>query len=269
MSWCGREIRWLETVDSTNDEAIRWIEEGAVHGSLVVSEEQTAGHGRGDRSWYSPAGDNIYMTLILRPRIPTDKISMITLLMGLAVSGGMDRFIKEETTCNLLESRIKWPNDVLLNGKKVCGILTGMRMDAAGKGSVYIGVGINVNGEAYPKEIKEKAVSLRAALIAVSGEKRAFSKEDRQKLISAVLQEFEELYDRFAVKQKVSFIKSEYNKRLINMGEVIKVLDPREAYEGICCGITDHGELMVETSEGLRLVMSGEISVRASDGSYV
>ena len=94
--WCGRALRKYESLTSTNDEAVRWAEEGAVHGSLVISEEQTAGHGRGDRTWYSPAGNNIYMTLILRPEFPLEKAGMITLLMGLAVSRATDRIIREK-----------------------------------------------------------------------------------------------------------------------------------------------------------------------------
>ncbi len=269
MSWCGCEVRKLETVDSTNDEAVRWGLEGAPHGSLVVSREQTAGHGRGERSWYSPAGNNIYMTLILRPDIPADKVSMVTLLMGLAVSIGVDRILREKSGESILETRIKWPNDVLLNGRKMCGILTGMRPDAKGNDFVYIGVGINVKGEEFPEELRSKAVSIQGAMKALGMAGADFSEGDKDRLISIIITEFGKLYDTFAGTNNLSFIKSEYNNRLINMGEMIKVLDPAGEYEGICGGITDHGELMVETGEYLKLVMSGEISVRAADGGYV
>ncbi len=264
-----REIRKLDSVDSTNDEALRWAAEGAESGSLVISREQTAGHGRGERSWYSPPGNNIYMTLILRPEIPADKVSMITLLMGLAVSKGTDRMIREKSGEDILKTRIKWPNDVLLNGKKMCGILTGMRIDAEDRMMVYIGVGINVKGDAFPEALQNKAVSIQGAMKALKTEHADFSEDDKDRLISIILTEFEELYGIFIKDNNLSFIKSEYNNRLINMNEMIKVLDPAGAYEGICGGITDRGELMVETDGYLRLVMSGEISVRASDGGYV
>ena len=269
MSWCARNIRKLDKVDSTNDEALRWALEGADHGSLVISGEQTAGHGRGDRTWYSPAGNNIYMTLILRPEFSADKAGMLTLLMGLAVSRGTDRIIREITGGTLPETRIKWPNDVLLNGRKICGILTGMRLDPNGNSIVYIGVGLNVNGDAFPKDLQGKAMSIQGALKSLGLLSGELSEDHKDKLISLIMVEFEGLYDSFARENKLSFIKSEYNNRLINMNEMVKVLDPAGAYEGICSGITDHGELMVETGDYLRLVMSGEVSVRASDGSYI
>lgn len=263
------KIYEYETIDSTNDEAVRLAETGAKEGTLIISKEQTKGHGRLGRTWHSPSGENIYMTLILRPEIPPEKVSMITLLMGLGVSRGIDRIIKEEWDCEYLQTRIKWPNDLLINGKKVCGILTGMKQDFIGKNFVYVGVGINLTEMEYPEEIRSKATSLESALKAVGCKKVTINEDIRRGLIKAITQEFKGLYREFLKEQKLEFIKSEYNNKLINLNEMVRVNDPHEPYEGICSGITNHGELMVETGEYLKLVMSGEVSVRASDGSYV
>ena len=263
------KIYEYETIDSTNDEAVRLAETGAKEGTLVIAKEQTAGHGRMGRTWHSPSGENIYMTLVLRPEIPREKVSMVTLLMGLAVSKGIDRVIKEEWGCDFLQTRIKWPNDVLINGKKMCGILTGMKQDFIGKTFVYVGVGINLTEEEYPEEIRAKATSLQSALKLVVGKEAVIDEDRRRRLIKVIVEEFKGLYEKFLKEQKLEFIKSEYNNRLINLSEMVRVNDPREPYEGICSGITNHGELMVETGEYLKLVMSGEVSVRASDGSYV
>ena len=250
--WCGKQIRALDTVDSTNDEALRLIDLGLGHGTLVISEEQTAGHGRNNRTWHSPAGDNIYMTLVLEPKVKAAAMSMITLVMGMAVAAGV-----EDITG--IATGIKWPNDVLVSGKKVCGILTGM-IERKGRPYVYIGVGINVNGETFPEELAGKATSLKIA----TGKKL-----DASALAEKVLTEFERLYDLFEGAGDLEPLMDEYNKRLVNVGREVRILDPMGEYTGLARGINKAGELLVDTGSRVKKVMSGEVSVRGIDGGYI
>lgn len=250
--WCGKRIRALESVDSTNDEALRLIEAGFGHGTLIISEEQTAGHGRKNRTWHSPAGDNIYMTLILEPKVGMTAVSMVTLVMGMAVAAGIE-------SCTGISTGIKWPNDVLVSEKKVCGILTGMT-EHDGRPFVYIGVGINANGKTFPGELVDKATSLRISL---------GKAVDAGALAESVLVEFERLYDSFLEAGNMAPLKEEYNKRLVNAGRQVTVLDPAGEYRGKALGIDETGRLLVETEDRIEKVFSGEVSVRGIDGRYI
>jgi len=250
--WCATRVFAHDTIDSTNDEALRQINAGAGHGTLIISDEQTAGHGRNNRSWHSPAGDNIYMTLILCPRVPMEAVSMITLVMGMAVASGIEEYTG-------ITAEIKWPNDVLVSGRKVCGILTGM-IEKDSSPYVYTGVGINVNGETFPEELADKATSLRRAL---------GRKLEAGGLAESVLAEFERLYDLFEEAGNLRPLAVEYNRRLVNAGKTVRVLDPAGEYEGQALGIDETGELLVKRNGEVQRVLSGEVSVRGADGSYI
>lgn len=152
--WMGRNCIFLETVDSTNNYLKRAAEDGAVNGTLAVAEEQTGGKGRRGRSWETPKGTNIAMTILLRPEIRPEHASRLTLLMAMAVVRG----IQKETG---LKAGIKWPNDVVVDGHKVCGILTEMNTEVDYINYVVIGTGINVNQTEFPEEIREIAGSLK------------------------------------------------------------------------------------------------------------
>lgn len=250
-SWAGREILYLDEVDSTNTAAKKAAENGAVHGTLVVSERQTGGKGRRGRAWDSPRGTGIFMTLILRPNMAPVHASMLTLVAALAVADG----IRE---CTGAESLIKWPNDIVMSGKKICGILTEMSADPDCINYVAVGIGINVNMEEFPEEIRGVA----ASIFTETGKKTK-----RSLLISAVMAAFERYYEVFMKTTDMRGLLEDYNGKLANCGRTVRVLDPAGEYSGTAIGIDREGELLVEMEDTtVRRVLSGEVSVRGIYG---
>lgn len=249
-SWAGQEIFYYEVTDSTNARAKQLAEEGHPNGTLAVAEKQEAGRGRRGRSWEAPAGSGIYMTLVLKPDIDPNHASMITLVAALAVSGAI-------TKCTGKAAGIKWPNDIVMNGKKVCGILTEMSAQFDYVNHIVVGIGINVHNEHFPEEIGQTATSI----FLETGEHI-----NRAALIEEVLEQFEKYYEIYLKTEDLSGLVQEYNARLVNMHKSVRVLDPKEPFEGKAMGITEKGELIVDTWESRRLVSSGEVSVRGIYG---
>ncbi|MGN1266582.1 MAG: biotin--[acetyl-CoA-carboxylase] ligase [Dorea sp.] len=245
------DVIYYEETDSTNIQAKAAGTDGAEHGTLVIAEEQNAGRGRRGRSWESPAGGSIYMTLLLRPEIPPVKAPMLTLVMAAAVAEGL----KDATG---LATGIKWPNDIVLNGKKICGILTEMSTEIDHINYVVIGVGINVNQETFPEEIEAVATSLKNE----SG--KTFS---RVEIIASVMKSFEKYYTIFLQREDLSGQQEFYNRILINRGCEVRVLEPGNEYNAHALGINETGELIVETAEeGQKNIFAGEVSVRGLYG---
>lgn len=240
-----------ETVDSTNDWAKEEARLGALEGTVLTANMQTVGKGRRGRSWESPAGTSIYMSLILRPQIAPEKASMLTLVAGLSVV----QTIREQLG---LEAMIKWPNDAVIFGKKICGILTEMNVGASGIEYVVVGIGINVNTGAFPEELADKATSLWLE----------YGKQiDRQALLEAVLDSFFKNYELFLEKQDLSLLLEAYNSVLVNRQKSIRVLEPEHEYDGISGGINEKGELLVTREDGTEVaVYAGEVSVRGIYG---
>ncbi len=250
--WAGREYRYLEETGSTNDDCVRFLKEGAPHGIVVVAGSQSAGKGRRGRSWASPANESVYMTLGLRPNVPTDRVSMLTLVMALAVARAV------EEISGLDNARIKWPNDIVIGGRKVCGILTEMHMDGNRIESVVIGVGINVGGREFAPELAQTATSLYM---------ECGQKFERDILIARVLEHFEWYYDKFVEKCDMSTIMGEYAEKMINKDREVRVLDPLGEYTAVARGINEMGELLVEKEDGTTgAVYAGEVSVRGIYG---
>ena len=155
--WAGKNVIYYDETDSTNNRAKEAGNNKEPHGTLFVADMQMAGKGRRGRVWKSPSGSSIYMTILLYPDIPPVKAPQLTLIMAIAVAEG----IREVTG---LETKIKWPNDIVVNGKKICGILTEMSTEIDYINHVVIGVGINVNQDTFPDDIKETASSLKMEL---------------------------------------------------------------------------------------------------------
>ncbi len=254
--WAGRPICYFDEIDSTNAEAKRIAEAqggAGAHGTVVVADMQTAGRGRRGRGWVSPHGTGIFFTILLKPDIDPANASMLTLVKALAAARGIER-----TTG--LKAGIKWPNDIVANGKKVVGILTEMSAQVDYVNHIVVGTGINVYQTDFPEEIAKTATSLRLE----AGEMPGFS---RAGLLAAVLGEFERYYETYMQTQDLSALAAEYNSMLVNCGRRVRVLDPLGEFEGTAQGIDARGQLLVELADGtVTKVSSGEVSVRGIYG---
>lgn len=249
--WAGQNLIYLDETDSTNIRARELGAAGAPHGTLVVAETQNAGKGRRGRSWESPKGSSISMTILLRPDFKTDLAPMLTLVMAHSIAAA----VQEQTGA---EVGIKWPNDLVMNRKKICGILTEMSAGTDGIHYVLIGVGINVSIEQFPEELADKATSLW---------RETGRKFDRAELIAAGMKKFEEDYERFCESGSLRPFVDEYNRMLVNRGQEVRVLEPGNEYNARAFGINETGELLVEKEDGSRAsVFAGEVSVRGIYG---
>lgn len=249
--WVAKEVLYFDTIDSTNTKAQELAEKGYPSGTLVVADKQESGKGRRGRSWVSPSGTGIFMTLMIKPDINPNNASMLTLVAALAVA-------KAITSVTGEEALIKWPNDIVINGKKVCGILTEMNAQFDYINHIVVGIGINVHNESFPEEISQMASSLMIE----AGGKRFH----RAQIIADTMSYFEQYYDTFLKTQDLSALVREYDELLVNRNKSVRVLDPKEPFDGKAMGITPKGELIVDTWESRKLVSSGEVSVRGIYG---
>lgn len=245
--WAGRRIVYLPTVDSTNRYARRLAAEGAEHGTLVVADEQTAGRGRRGRGWISPAGEGVFMSLILRPQRHPSEVAMLSMQTALAVALAIAR-----TTG--LDARIKWPNDIVCGGRKVCGMLLEMNADEQTVHDVVAGVGINVHQTAFAPEIAQSASSLDL----LCGERVS-----RAALVRAFLEAFEET-DVLMAENRLMV---GYRERSATLGQRVQVIAATGSFTGTALAVTDSGSLIVEDEEGQRReVLAADVSVRGLMG---
>ena len=243
--WAGKTVHFAKETDSTNLWIKRLAKEGAPEGTLALAEFQSAGRGRLGRSWEVPEGTSVMMSILLRPKFEPQYAPMLTLVMGMAVAKAVKKLG--------FDVSIKWPNDVVVSHKKICGILTEMGVRDGKIDYAVIGVGINVNIREFPEEMADKATSLYLE----SG--REF---DRSQIPGLVMEAFEEYYEKFAATCDLSGLKEEYESILANYDQPVRVL-AKEPYEGVARGITDGGELLVEKTDGTIVAVSaGEVSVR-------
>lgn len=250
--WIGKVIYYHDCIDSTNLEAKKLGRQKEPEGTVIWAKEQTSGKGRRGRSWESRSGDSLLMSVILRPGIPPSKASMLTLIQALAVRKAIHGMTG-------LEPLIKWPNDLVLGGKKVCGILTELELAGRETDFVIIGTGININQTGFSEDLEKTATSLSLETMGKQIEILALMEE--------VCKEFEIYYEEFLKTEDLSFVSEEYNRYLINKDRQIKVWDPAGEYEAKALGINTLGELLVETKEKeLRTVYAGEVSVRGVYG---
>lgn len=249
--WIGREIHVFEKTQTTNNVAKELGDQGKKHGTLVVSDTQTDGKGRRGKSWQSPAGTSISMSVLLRPEISPEKASMLTLLMALSVVKGI-----EEVTETIFA--IKWPNDIIFNKKKICGILTEMSAEPDMVHYIVIGVGINVNKKSIPKDLAPFASSLEAEL----------GKEySRVGILTSILFYFEKYYKIFLETEDLSNLKKEYETYLINQNQKVCVMEKDKKVVGDARGITDTGKLIIEQENNKVIeINAGEVSVRGIYG---
>ncbi|WP_066061028.1 biotin--[acetyl-CoA-carboxylase] ligase [Neobacillus soli] len=243
----GRNIHYEESVESTQKIAHRLASENALEGTVIIAEEQLSGRGRMDRKWHSPKYTGIWMSLILRPNIPLPKAPQLTLLAAVAIVQAI-----EEMTDLIPE--IKWPNDILINGKKVTGILTELQAEADRIHSIIIGIGINVNQqkEDFPLELQETASSL----FIENGDPIP-----RSYLIKNIFKQFEKLYLLY-LDQGFFPIKLLWEGYCISIGKHIRARTVTNTIEGKALGITDDGVLKLEDKTGvIHYVYSADIEL--------
>lgn len=243
----GQTIYFYEETDTTNNRARELALEGAPEGTLVVAEKQTAGRGRRGKVWESPLGTGIWMSLVLRPQIMPAEASVLTLLCGLATAEA----IEAETG---LSAGIKWPNDILINGKKAVGILTEMDCEMSEVHFVIPGIGINVNTASFPPEIADIATSLYL---------ECGKTVSRRRLVHKVLERLEEHYETFLRTGSFTAMLEDYRKHCITLGKEVHVLG-REPFFAEALDITPEGELLVRRADNGKeeVVFSGAVSIR-------
>ncbi len=259
--WAARELDYRDVVDSTNNIADEAGKSGKASGFLAVADKQEAGRGSRGRSWVSPSESNIFMSIMLRPDISMENAPGLTLVMALSVAEGIEDMLNDSGyELKSGDLGIKWPNDIVLNKRKICGILTELKPAADGDYYVVIGVGINVNQKAedYPLEIRETAGSVFSETGVIT---------DRSGLIGRVMHHFENNYEKYVETKDLSMMKADYEKRLININKVVKIIDPDTEYEATALGITKEGALVVRKDDGSEEVINaGEVSVRGLYG---
>lgn len=247
----NKKIRYYEQLDSTNTKASELALEGAEHGTVVVAGCQTAGKGRRGRTWESPSEDNIYMSILLRPEFEADRAPMVTLVMAYSVA----KVLREN---GFADVQIKWPNDLVLSGKKVCGILTEMHLQGTTIDSIVVGVGVNVNTTSFSDELVDKATSLFLECGKLL---------NKEQLIVDIVETFMEMYDRFAEAGDLEFLQDAYNAILVNKNREVRILEPENEYTAYALGINKNGELVVQFEDGTeKNVYAGEVSVRGVCG---
>ena len=218
--------------------------------TVIVADFQTSGRGQRGNSWESDPGKNLLFSTVIFPEfLEARRQFLISQIISLA--------IKEELDTYTSDISIKWPNDIVINGKKICGILTEMSAQFDYINHIVIGIGINVHNESFPEELQDHAGSLLL---------ECGKRVHRADLIEAFLEEFERLYAIYLKTEDLSALQEEYDQLLVNRGRQVRVLDPKEPFEGKAMGITKKGELIVDTWESRKLVSSGEVSVRGIYG---
>ena len=242
----GRSILCLEKTGSTNDVVLKLAEEGAPEGMVVLAETQTQGRGRQGRSWSSAAGKSLSFSILLRPKLKPDELSEITLAAAVAVAKTLEEY--------RFHPRIKWPNDLLLKGKKVCGILTELGPKKDKIASVVLGVGININLGAgdFPGDLKGIATSLYR----VSGRKI-----DRVCFFQSVLLHLEETYG-WVAQRRFPKVLTEWRKRSETLGRQVKVTQGHRFFYGQVVDVDEQGALLVRTDAGtVERVLSGDVQL--------
>ncbi|GGD68968.1 biotin--[acetyl-CoA-carboxylase] ligase [Paenibacillus nasutitermitis] len=245
-------IKLLDAVDSTQNIAQRMAEEGAPEGTLVIAEQQTKGRGRMGRHWVSPPGKGVWMSMVLRPEIPLQFAPQLTLLAAVALSRALMAIAP-------LDIGIKWPNDLLIGGKKISGILLESTAEDERLRYVVAGIGISVNLEEtdYPPELLEAATSLRIAL---------GRPLERSEVIAAFISQFQQLYTLYH-KEGFAPIRSLWEARSITLHKQARLVTPSGVVEGTPVGLDDRGALLVKLAGGEIIpVFSADIKLPAGDG---
>ncbi|MDD3334451.1 MAG: biotin--[acetyl-CoA-carboxylase] ligase [Eubacteriales bacterium] len=256
--WAGRGvIEYRAELTSTNTRLRELARENAPHGSVVVCDLQTGGKGRLGRAWQVERGEALTFSLLLRPQLPAERAQLCTLAMAVAVSQAI------QDLCPSLHPGIKWPNDVVLDGRKCVGILSELSANPDGVEYVVTGAGVNLNQLAFEGDLTQKATSLRMELKQLHGDETLLS---RRRLLCLCLERMEQAMDAL-VGAGLSGILPDYLNRSVTLGAQVQVTGTGYQFVGMAESLDETGALLVRDEQGeLRRVLSGDVSVRGLMG---
>lgn len=245
----GEHIHHFYKIGSTNTAAMDAAAAGAPDGSVFLAEEQTAGRGRGANAWQSARSTGIYCSVVLRPALPPTEVLVLSLAAALAVRSAIRQIDSS------VDPDLKWPNDLLIDGKKVCGILAEMNAEATRVRYVVVGIGLNVNQATFPRELADQATSLRLT---------TGSEWSRVELAVALLKSLHREYHalRAEAGARESILRRFEQRSSFARDRRVRV-EENGGFEGVTAGLDERGFLQVQTAQGLRTVLSG--GVRAMD----
>jgi BirA family biotin operon repressor/biotin-[acetyl-CoA-carboxylase] ligase len=246
--WLGKTIHYFYTIESTNSKAYELANQGADEGEVVIAESQTKGKGRLGRNWFSPPYLNLYLSVILRPRISPHQAPLITLMAAVAAAEAIEKSFS-------LRPSIKWPNDILLNGRKVAGLLNEIKSETDRIHFVILGIGVNLNvdGKIFPKEIRSIATSMKKEM------GQAIS---RKNFLASLLQEMEKWYAVFLKEGGCGILRS-WRKWAQMKGREVRMTSFGETIAGRAVDVDSDGALIIETKRGERKrVVAGDVEYK-------
>ena len=250
-------VVYYHETDSTNTRAKQAAEDGEKSGTLFITECQTGGRGRRGRTWESPAGSGIWMSLLLRPEIKPFDASMLTIVAAMGMKDAIEEIIGDGAGKDGIHCKIKWPNDIVLGDRKICGMLTEMSAETDWINYVVIGIGVNVNTTEFDDSIKDTASSILL---------QTGSSVKRSDVVVAFARHFSRYYEEFLKECNLSGLADDYNKALINVGRDVKIVERDGSFVAKAVGIDETGSLIVEKDGDTIRIVAGEVSVRGLYG---
>lgn len=243
----GRPMRGFEEVGSTNERAANWAEDGAPEGAVVLTEYQSAGRGRHGRTWNAQKGRNLMFSVVLRPHLDADRLGLVTVAASVAVAEVVDDFVAPH------RATLKWPNDVLLEGRKTCGMLLESSIsDGQAMEAVVLGVGLNVNQIDFPDALTDTATSLRLT---------TGRPVPRALLLARLLRRLEIRY-RASRTGETEALRTAFRERLASLGEqtTLRLTGTDQTVTGTVQGVASDGALRLKTENGVRAMHAGEVT---------
>jgi BirA family biotin operon repressor/biotin-[acetyl-CoA-carboxylase] ligase len=240
----GREIHYYETLPSTNVLAKELLQSGTSEGAVVITDNQTDGRGRASRKWFTEPFKNLTFSVIIKPKIDPERMGSVSLYAGLCVAEAVEKITMLRPVC-------KWPNDILLNGKKICGILSETVFEFNQLKGIVIGVGINVNQRVFPAEVQSTASSLSL---------ETGDEYDYVSVLASVLGRMEDNY-RFIQQGNIEQIFENWKRYTTMFGQTVSVHQEEKKITGIAARLDEDGGLILVTSNGEQKILAGDISI--------
>ena len=243
----GKRLYYFPSIDSTNIMANRLASEGTPEGDVVIADTQTMGRGRLERSWQSPPGRNLYVSIVLRPQVPPTAAPQITLMAGVAVAEWLSRYCPGRVV-------IKWPNDILIDGKKICGILTEMKSVASTVDFVVLGIGVNIN---MAREDFEEALQATATSLKIE----TGTTLDRLTVAGNLFESIDKWYNIF-IREGFPGIRDSFLAYTNMVGKQIRVVFRDDVQTGEAAGIDEEGTILMRDSRGVvQRITAGDVFI--------